>query len=460
MFYFFVLLGWGSVVTANDCLLDINNLPSNFFYLSPTHLDLPCVNEWELSRTTNISYKLVVSPIQQDNPLLKQLYHQNNTAQSESYEVNWLININKKCLENEIRSGAPVADFSKINNQFLLMSFSSIHLSLETADNAVLSCHKVDISFRHSWIKEEAHTFSISNLNIPVRDPSKDAFVGSLDEPEGEYMKLLEQLSGAQPMTLADGSKFTIDTRYTYNSQNAIAADWISYHMLTQADLDDVYKQEFLMPNGTPTVNVIGVKIGKTIPDEIVVVGAHFDSTSQSPNTKAPGAIDNGSGTVSVMLIASALRNMDLDRTVHLIAFGGEEQGLYGSSHYVDEAKKQGLKITAALAMDMTAYSSKYFGVTIEGTRDSSIQALMKIMSNNLAEYAEDLQVGTSTNSWGSDHVPFQKAGYAAFLAIEMDDTDYPAYHRTNDVSTYANEKQAMGILKGLAGTLYDVAQG
>lgn len=463
MLNFLLLLGWVSASKGNDLsLLDCspfsNNLhKDNFFYLVPDNLHLPCVNEWELSRTANLSNKLIVSPIKQDIPFIKLLHNQSKTS---GFHVHWLIHISGNCLVDKLRLSAPTAQFSEINNQFLLMSFAPNQLSFQIADLATRSCSKVDISFRYSWIKiKDDQKLSVTYTDLHAHDPSKDAFVGSLDEPEGEFMNLLEQLSGASEMTLGDGSKYTINTRYTYNSENVIAADWIALHLL-RSDLDDVYKQEFLMPNGSPTANVIGVKRGKTKPNDIVVVGAHFDSTSQSPNTKAPGAIDNGSGTVSVMLIASALMNMDLDRTIHLIAFGGEEQGIHGSAHYVDEAKKQGWNIVAALTMDMTAYSNKYFGVTIEGTRDSKIQELMKVMENNMAEYASDLQVRTTTNSWGSDHVPFQKAGYAAILAIEMDDVDYPAYHRTNDVSTYANEAQALGILKGLAGTLYDMAQG
>jgi len=462
-FYYFLILCWVTAadvddVRISDCLLTNDSPSDNFFYLSLTDLHLPCVNEWEVSGTANISQKLIVSSTLRDIPSIKLLHNQTNTQPNSWRYVHWLIRSSSNCMTDELYSAVPTASFTKINDHFFLMSFSPVQLSPETADLAVRFCRKQDISFRNSWIKSDDSHVTDRDVHM-VRDDIKDAFVKYINEPEGEFINLLEQLSGAKPMTLADGSLFTINTRYTYSSENGVSAGWIAYHFLQQ-EMDDVYQQEFLMPNGSPTVNVIGVKLGKILPNEIVVVGAHFDSTSERPSQKAPGAIDNGSGTVSVMLLAAALRNLDLRRTVHLVAFGGEEQGLYGSSHYVDEAKKQGLNIVSVLTMDMTAYSNNYFGVTIEGTTNSAIQALMRVVSDNTAEYAPALSIRTSTNSFGSDHVPFQRAGYAAILCIERDDTNYPHYHRSTDTTDYANEDQAVGILKGIAGALYDEAGG
>lgn len=68
-------------------------------------------------------------------------------------------------------------------------------------------------------------------------------------------------------------------------------------------------------------------------------------------------------------------------------------------------------------------------------------------------------QVKTTTISFGSDHVPFQQAGIPCFLAIQLDDTDYPHYHRNTDTVAYANYDQALDIIKGLVGTLADEAE-
>ena len=113
--------------------------------------------------------------------------------------------------------------------------------------------------------------------------------------------------------------------------------------------------QDFKMPNGQLTSNIVAIKEGSNKPEEIVVVGAHFDSTSQNPSVSAPGAIDNGSGAVALLCLASALQGVQFDRTVHIVAFSGEEQGLFGSAHYVAEAKEKNADIIAALTMDMVS---------------------------------------------------------------------------------------------------------
>lgn len=57
----------------------------------------------------------------------------------------------------------------------------------------------------------------------------------------------------------------------------------------------------------------------------------------------------------------------------------------------------------------------------------------MKLVESNTHQYAPDLQVALSDNSFGSDHVSFQRAGIPAILGIELDDTNYPHYHRVTD---------------------------
>jgi Zn-dependent M28 family amino/carboxypeptidase len=91
---------------------------------------------------------------------------------------------------------------------------------------------------------------------------------------------------------------------------------------------DEVDMQPFVMPNGTPSNNIVAVHKGTKKPNEVIVVGAHMDSTSNQGSSLAPGAVDNGSGTVGVMMISQAMSQMNFDRTVHLVAFSGEEQVL------------------------------------------------------------------------------------------------------------------------------------
>lgn len=93
-------------------------------------------------------------------------------------------------------------------------------------------------------------------------------------------------------------------------------------------------------------------------------------------------------------------------------------------------------------------------GVTVEGTNNAAVRKLMEEAEEDYLAIVPKLDVGTTTVSFGSDHVPFQQAGVPCYLAIEMDDTDYPGYHKTSDTVAYMNWGQAIDILKGMAGTL------
>ena len=81
-------------------------------------------------------------------------------------------------------------------------------------------------------------------------------------------------------------------------------------------------------------MNIIGEIRGATKPDEVVMIGAHFDSWHSGT-----GATDNGAGSavmIEVMRVLEAA-HVKLDRTVRIGLWGGEEEGLYGSKAYVKE---------------------------------------------------------------------------------------------------------------------------
>lgn len=79
-------------------------------------------------------------------------------------------------------------------------------------------------------------------------------------------------------------------------------------------------------------VNIVGIKWGHELPDEWIVVGAHYDVTDGA----VYGAYDDGSGTWIVQKLAEAFKDHHVERTVVFVNFDGEEQGLRGSAHMVE----------------------------------------------------------------------------------------------------------------------------
>jgi len=264
----------------------------------------------------------------------------------------------------------------------------------------------------------------------------------------------VKQLSGALEFTL-DDKEFTTKTRYTYSSDNLLSARFIKEYF-EGLGFETMF-QNFTY-SGYSARNVIGVKIGTMYPDELVVIGAHFDSMSEMPNTNAPGANDDGSGTAAMMHLAELLSAVKTQRTIHFVAFGAEEQGLVGSSYYVSSAVKNKWKILNAICMDMISYSGHFLGVTVEGT--TRFRELIDSVAYNMIEYSREKNfvTRTSTVSYGSDHVPFQQAGIPAILVIERDDTDTPYYHKTTDTWQTLNKEQTVAIMRGVSASICDLA--
>jgi hypothetical protein len=75
---------------------------------------------------------------------------------------------------------------------------------------------------------------------------------------------------------------------------------------------------------------VVGEVPGQGDTDEFVVIGSHHDSVYINH-----GAIDNGCGTTTVIELAHQLANVKVERTIRLVTYGGEEDGLFGSFAYV-----------------------------------------------------------------------------------------------------------------------------
>jgi len=292
----------------------------------------------------------------------------------------------------------------------------------------------------------------VDGNNKVLLSDSKQTIVNAVDW--SEFILKVKQLSGALGFEL-DGKLVQTPSRYTYSTTIQYSAAFI--HQFFQGLGYQAFFQNFTI-GGNKAQNVYGIKMGVTYPNEIVVIGAHYDSTSEKATTLAPGANDDGSGSAGVMHLAELFSTINTDRTIHFVVFSGEEQGLYGSAYYVSQVKNNQWNIKNAICMDMISYSSKYLGVTVEGT--NKFVELIDVLELNMLENANNklFQTRTSLTSFGSDHVSFQKAGIPAILLIEMDDTNTPYYHNTKDTWNTLDQVQTVAILRGAAGCLCDLA--
>ncbi len=206
--------------------------------------------------------------------------------------------------------------------------------------------------------------------------------------------------------------------------------------------------------NSTTYYNVVATKLGTTNPDDVYLVGAHFDSVNN------PGADDNASGTAAVMEIARVLASYDFDATLRFVAFDREEQGLKGSYAYV--AAHASDNILGMISLDMIAYNPaggqhdtvRLYDWVSGGSMKTSLASAM-------ATYATGISTVDAGQMWGSDHSPFESAGFDAAMVIEASYSSNPYYHKATDAvetAGYLDYAFATEITRGVTGYLASAA--
>jgi carboxypeptidase Q len=229
----------------------------------------------------------------------------------------------------------------------------------------------------------------------------------------------------------------------------------------------------------TKAYNTIAEIPGKGSNPEVVMAGAHLDSWFVGD-----GAADDGAGSAVIMEAARILKALNIKpkRTIRFALWGGEEQGLYGSAHYVrthfgdrpviDDEKRAQLPsffwfsetwpiTTKPEHEKLSVYfnfdngSGKIRGIYGEGN------AAIKPIFKRWFEPFEDLGAGTVSlnKTGGTDHLYFQWVGLPAFQFIQ-DPLDYGAriHHSQIDTLDHISEadlKQASVIM---ATFLYNAA--
>jgi len=189
--------------------------------------------------------------------------------------------------------------------------------------------------------------------------------------------------------------------------------------------------------------NVVATIKGKSKANEVIVLGAHLDSWDL-----ATGATDNGLGSMVLLEAARLLEATGLqpERTIQFVWFMGEEQGLTGSRHFVELAKKKkklnNIKYMLNFDMAGNAMGWNIGGFTKASeffTQTTALLAAKDTALRNSLENTPDLH---------SDHQPFLLAGipFAAPLA-DMPSHVYNCYHsdcdRINLIEPYYLDRTA-----------------
>src|SRR5215211_8661053 len=166
--------------------------------------------------------------------------------------------------------------------------------------------------------------FYHSRTSPATTDPSEVAKDVSAEIDEASIREHLDHLTGASPVSLKGGNKTIISERGSEKGRKAAA----EYMRKSFEEAGVPARILEFTPGGERGYNVEATLEGSK-GEKHLWVTAHLDSVGNA------GANDNASGLVLLLLSARALEGLDLQHTVHFVAYDLEESGKVGSIQYV-----------------------------------------------------------------------------------------------------------------------------
>jgi hypothetical protein len=214
--------------------------------------------------------------------------------------------------------------------------------------------------------------------------------------------------------------------------------------------------------------------------DEIVVVGAHYDSVSGSP-----GADDNASGTAALLELARVFGGRGFERTLRLVWFVNEEPPYYlgdemGSRRYAARSKQRDEKVTSMLSLETIGYYSDAEGSQqypapfgrFYPSRGDFIGFVGNLRSGLLVRRCvAAFRTTTSFPSEGlaapefvpgiawSDHSSFWEHGYQAVMVTDTAPFRYPHYHAATDTPDKLRYDRMARVVAGLSRVVLDLVR-
>src|SRR5262245_42707748 len=244
-----------------------------------------------------------------------------------------------------------------------------------------------------------------------------------------------------------------------------------------------VGRQEFFFDDrAVRNIDVVIEPRAEIADPEVIVVGAHYDSV-----VGAPGANDNGSGTVAVIELARRLRDRDHagGKRIRLVLFVNEEPPYFktedmGSLHYARALAERKERVVAMYSLETIGYYSSEPGsqrypapfnlifpdrgdfVAFVGTLES--RALVWETIRSFRSHTAFPSIGGVAPAivpgidW-SDHWAFGQFGFPAMMVTDTAPYRYPHYHRLTDTPDKVDVESLARVVKGMERVIRDMAR-
>ncbi len=240
-----------------------------------------------------------------------------------------------------------------------------------------------------------------------------------------------------------------------------------------------VARQEFTV-EGKKVRNLEVELRGKERPEELVILGAHYDSVFG-----CPAANDNASGVAAMLEIVRLLAGKRLARTVRFVAFVNEEPPYYrtgemGSLVYARRSSRRGEQVVAMLSLETIGYytdvkgSQQYpfpfnlfypsTGNFVAFVGNVSSRGLVRRAIGSFRSHTSFPSEGAATPGWitgvgWSDHWSFWEEGYPAIMVTDTAPFRYPYYHSPYDTPDKLDYDRLARVTAGLARVVIDLAE-
>lgn len=197
--------------------------------------------------------------------------------------------------------------------------------------------------------------------------------------------------------------------------------------------------------------NIIAEKRGVSSPDQVLILGAHYDTVPGSP-----GADDNASGIAVLLEVARTMQTFSLNSTVRWIAFALEEYGYAGSTHYAEKAKERGEKILGMISLEMVGFTGPgqnyppylnpkfypnvgdFIGIIGNERSKALLEKVRQSFKARIPQLPSEFLLvpgnGVAMEEMRlSDHSPFWDQGFPALMITDTAFLRNPNYHLPSD---------------------------
>lgn len=333
----------------------------------------------------------------------------------------------------------------KESHPFLYNNSVSLHIQLE--DTTVLQINEVYLPIisqlmhkkfnrcggfiAHDSLFEAQAYLNYSIANRQLARPQVDY---RIDNPQAVAALQGKVYESEISETIQALASFT--NRYYTTPSGLEGATWILDKWTGLANNREDMRAEFFQHSWQQPSVILTIE-GARNPEEVIVIGAHLDSTVgfTRPGTRAPGADDDASGIATMTAVIRAITETGYrpDKTIKFMGYAAEEVGLRGSKAIAASFKRDGTNVIGVLQLDMTNYKGSANDIYI--IEDFTVASQNNFLVDLVNRYQPNLSVGYSRCGYGcSDHAAWFNEGYTTSFPFEAAfNGSNPHIHTRND---------------------------